>query len=178
MGITCDQITKAHLNRLKLHYKALERLQEGYAYDEVVEYEMHAWAFARVLMTSEYLRRLLGDLLEAQTHSETIWNLAAQHAQDEASANDPSPILALTLAELVLKTCVLLSERSCSVNETAGAYDAYLMIAKWRPFGDESKEIFLALRPEDYDAWSLRALDSRTWMGFPRWVQEYNLGRC
>lgn len=177
MGITCDQITKAHLNRLTLHYKALDRLQEGYTYDAEVEYEMHAWAFARVLMSSEYLKRLLGDLLEAQLHSETVWDLAAQRTQHEDYAEDPSPILALTLAELILKTCVLLLDRSSSIHETYGAYDAYEMIAHWHPFGDETKEVFLALRPEDYDAWSHRMLDSRTWMGFPRWIQEYNLGR-
>jgi hypothetical protein len=170
MGITNDQHTRCHLNRLRRHHDAMEAVRDDWGARE--EFELHAWAFARVLVTSDYMKHLLGDLVECHHRHTTIWELDAQLDRDKYPNAIP-PIWALELVELILRSCRLMSSVDLDHNtEFYGASDALTMIEEWMPFGPVTNAVLTTMRDEDYEKWSGGHLNSYSWVGFPLFLKE------
>ena len=165
MGITDDQHTRCHLNRLRRHYEAMEAVKSDWGARE--EFELHAWAFARVLISSDYMKHLLGDLAECHHRGTTIWELDAE-LDREKYPNAIPPIWALELIELILRASALMNSAELDHNtEFYGASDALTMIEEWMPFGNQTNILLLTIPEEDYQKWSGGYLDSYSWLGSP-----------
>lgn len=137
MGITADQVTRAHLNRLGRHFAALKAakaaFEGGGGWRAREEIELHAWAFARVLVTSDSLKELVRCFDECARAGLTIQELDATVPTDE---NIPRPLWALELAELVGKATKFLRHVEPDYNaELYGAEDALDMIEAWPHYG-------------------------------------------
>lgn len=169
MGITHDQHTRTHLNRLHRHYKAMEALKDDWRAQE--EFELHAWAFSRVLITSDYMKHLLGHLIECHQFHTTIWDLNAE-ADLEKYPNTVPPIWALELVELILRASRLMAASEPNHNtEFYGASDALTMLEEWAPFGPQTNIILLAINEKDYQKWSGGFLNLYCWLGFPAFLK-------
>lgn len=128
---------------------------------------MRAWAFARVLVTSDHLKHVLGFLIEAHQCHTTVWDLDAE----TTDPNTARPIWAFELAELILRAaCLMFCAEPDRNREFYGAYDALQMIEEWMPFGVQSNEVFLALRTEDYEKWAASYWNPYCWLGFPTFL--------
>ena len=170
MGITNDQYTRGHLNRLHRHHKAMEAMKGDWQARE--EFELHAWAFARVLITSDYMKHLLGDMGECHRRHTTIWELDAKLDRDKYPNAIP-PIWALELVELILRSCRLMGSVDHDHNtEFYGAADALTMIEEWMPWGAQTNEILLTVPEKDYMKWSGGNLNLYSWVGFPLFLKE------
>jgi len=169
MGITTDQHTRCHLNRLRRHHDVMVALRDDWSAQE--EFELHAWAFARVLVTSDYMRHLLRDMAECHRRHITIWELDAE-LDREKYPNAVPPIWALELVELILRSCRLMADADGNHNtEFYGAEDALNMIEKWMPLDAQTNEILLTVDEKDYTKWSGGDLNPYSWIGFPNFVK-------
>ena len=170
MGITDDQHTRCHLNRLRRHYEAMTALKDDWGAEE--ELELHAWAFARVLISSDWMKSLLGDMVQCHHRHTTIWELDAELDRDKYPNAIP-PIWALELVELILRTCSLMSSNDPNHNtEFYGVDDALGMIENWMPFGQQTNAILLTISEEDYTSWGRGDLNPNSWLGFPLFLKK------
>ena len=170
MGITDDQRTRGHLNRLHRHHDAMEALKDDWQAQE--ELELHAWAFARVLLSSDWMKSLLRNMVECHVRHTTIWELDAKLDRDKYPNAIP-PIWALELTELILRACSLMSSVDPNHNtEFYGVSDALGMIEEWMPFGQQTNAILLAIPEEDYQKWSRGGFHPHSWLGFPEFLKE------
>lgn len=170
MGITTDQHTRGHLNRLRRHHDAMVALRDDWSAQE--EFELHAWAFARILITSDHMKHLLGDMVQCHHRRTTIWELDAELDRDQYPNAIP-PIWALELVELILRACSLMSAVDPNHNsEFYGVWDALTMIEEWMPYGSQTNAILLGISEEDYTKWSRGGLNPYSWLGFPLFLKE------
>jgi len=163
MGITADQVAKGAVQRLRYHYEALVELPE-----KSIEWDMHAWAFARTAVTSEDIAGIIRDV--AQAFEDGVVDLEAEYERLKQAwpyENIVDPRLGLEVIELVLRAHTLLDVQAWGEDQCSGinaGVDAWCMLDEWEPEG--GREAILYLDDDLYaELRGLFGFDPDSWVG-------------